>query len=92
MRAYIELQPYFLVKFEDRDLKIPIVETLMFERETTAADGSTRLMFRSLSHPDEPKIALAPLEAEHLISTTSELLEKLARSFAGTLALVGDRR
>jgi hypothetical protein len=91
MRAYVTSQPYFLVKFEDRDLKVPVIETLMFEKEAAAADGTPRLLFRSLSNPDDLKVALAADEAEHLVSTASELLEKLAKSFAGTLPLVRDR-
>jgi hypothetical protein len=91
MRVYVKSQPYFLVKFEDRDLKVPLIETLVFEKEAAAADGSPRLLFRSLSNQDEPKIALLPEHAEHLVSTPSELLEKLAKSFAGTLALVESR-
>lgn len=91
MRAYVTSEPYFLVKFEDRDLKVPVIETLMFEKEAAAADGTPRLLFRSLSNPEDLKVALAADEAEHLVSTSSELLEKLAKSFAGTLSLVRDR-
>jgi hypothetical protein len=91
MRAYVQSEPYFLVKFEDQDLKLPVIETLMFEKETIAADGIPRLMFRSLSNPEDLKIALAADDAEHLVSTSSELLEKLAKSFAGTLPLVRHR-
>jgi len=91
MRAYAKSEPYFLVKFEDRDLKVPVIETLTFEKEASAADGTPRLLFRSLSKPEGPKVALAPGEAEHLLSTATELLEKLAKSFAGTLPLVRDR-
>lgn len=91
MRAYVKSEPYFLVKFEDRDLTVPVIETLMFEEESNAADGSSRLLFRSLSNPDDLRISLAPTDAEHLISTAPELLEKLTSAFRGTLPLVRNR-
>lgn len=80
-------QAYFIVVFEDEDLTIPLVQTLLFKEVGMRADGTEYYMFHELHSDGEPTALVLDAEhAKHLVLDRDELLEKLARSATGRLA------
>lgn len=78
---------YFIVLFDDADLRIPIVQTLIYCGEKARGNGTKYFSFREL-HRDgaETQFGVDPGDASHLLLDRSGLLDKLNRCFNGELA------
>lgn len=78
---------YFIVLFHDEDLKVPIVQTLIYDREGRRGNGIECYLFRDVSsHQQEPRFYVDKKDATHLLVDQDGLLDKLRRCFEGKLA------
>ena len=76
-----ELTPgeaYFLLLFEDEDPPIPVIQTLIFEKETKTDSGEAILLFRYVppDASDDKRWFLPVSEIDYLL-TLDQLGEKL---------------
>lgn len=79
-------QMYFIVMFEDEDLKVPLVQTLIFVENRRRDDGSEFFLFRDLSaRGEESKFMVDKKDAERLLLDQDGLLTKLKKCFDGTI-------
>lgn len=79
---------YFIVMFHDEDLRIPVVQTLIFVKMEKRANGSEFLLFRQIPpQGDESKFVVEKEHAERLLLDQRGLIEKLQKSFDGKLAV-----
>ena len=89
MRTFIPGKLYFLIKFQDKDLTVPIVRTLKFVERKQQRKGDDLLVFDELvDDGDAEKLALRESDAEHLAVDSDELIRRLQRCFKGTLSKV----
>jgi hypothetical protein len=80
-------QVYFIVMFHDEDLKIPVVQTLIFEKIGKRKNGSEFLLFRQIPPQGaESKFIVEKEHVEQLLLDEKGLVDKLKRSFDGKLA------
>ena len=80
-------QVYFIVMFHDEDLKIPVVQTLIFDKIGKRENGGEVLLFRQIPpQSDGLKFIVEMEHVEQLLLDENGLLDKLKRSFAGELA------
>ena len=73
--------------FHDEDLKIPVVQTLIFEKIGKRKNGSEFLLFRQIPPQGaESKFIVEKEHIDRLLLDEKGLLDKLTRSFDGKLA------
>jgi hypothetical protein len=87
MEKLVPGHTYFVVMFNDEDLMVPVVQTLVFVEDGRRADGSEFFLFRELSaHGKESKFLVDKKDAKHLVLDQTGLLKKLKGCFDGKLA------
>ena len=87
MERLVPGQVYFIVVFNDEDLKVPLVQTLIFVKDGQRNDGTECHLFRQLSaQDDESDFFVDKKDARDLLLDHDALLVKLRRCFEGTLA------
>jgi hypothetical protein len=92
MSDFVLGKPYFLIKFLDRDLTLPIVQTLLWVETVSNSSGDATILFdQLLDDGTSEKLALQEPVARHLVVDSEELLARLSRCFAGTLTDKIDR-
>lgn len=80
----IEGRTYFIVMFDDEDLRIPVVQTLIFLHEGKRADGSEYYLFREVGKDDEEaRFFVNREDAASLLLNETMLLTKLRKCFDG---------
>lgn len=80
-------QTYFVVVFNDGDLKVPLVQTLIYVKDGRRSDGSECHLFRELSaQGEESEFFVDKKDAKHLLLDQNGLLAKLKKCFDGELA------
>ena len=86
-KSYVQNHIYFFVLFADRDLRVPLIRTVRFIGSARRSDGTEALMFQD-ADPDGGRedIVFDPKEAPDVVLDGDQLLARLARCFAGTLA------
>jgi hypothetical protein len=91
MSDFVRGQPYFLVKFLDRDLTLPIVRTLLWVENVPDSSGKAMFVFEQLlDDGTSERLAFQESVARHLVVGSEELMVRLARCFAGTLTQKND--
>lgn len=87
MEKLVPGQTYFIVVFNDGDLKVPLVQTLIYVKDGRRGDGSECHLFRELSaHGEESEFFVDKKDAKRLLLDQSGLLAKLKSCFDGKLA------
>jgi hypothetical protein len=87
MEKLVSGQTYFIVVFNDGDLKMPLVQTLIYVKDGRRGDGSECHLFRELSaHGEEAEFFVDKKDAKRLLLDQSGLLAKLKSCFDGTLS------
>jgi hypothetical protein len=80
-------QTYFIVMFHDEDLKVPLVQTLIFIKDGRRPDGSEFFLFRELTpHGGQSKFVVDKKDAKRVLLDQAGLLRKLKSCFDGKLA------
>ena len=78
---------YFIVLFDDHDLTVPIVQTLIYEREGKRGNGVECYLFRDVSsHEKQAGFYVDKRDAEHMLLDPDGLLDKLKGCFDRKLA------
>ena len=89
MRTFTPGKLYFLIKFQDKELTVPVVRTLRFVERKNPHKGEDMLVFDELTDDgDAEKLALRESDADHLAIDSDELMRRLGRCFQGTLSKV----
>lgn len=78
---------YFIVMFNDEDLCIPVVQTLIFVGESKRSDGTEIFLFREIrSDGTEPRFFVNKQDADQLLLDEAGLVAKLSKCFRGKLS------
>lgn len=84
---FVSGQPYFIVMFDDENLTVPIVQTLLYVESEKRDDGSEFFLFRELlPSGEESKFFVDQEHADDLVLDQAGLLKKLKHCFDGKLA------
>jgi len=87
MEKLVAGQTYFIVVFNDEDLKVPVVQTLVYVEDGRRGDGSEFHLFRELSaQGKESKYVVDKKDAKRMLLDQKGLLAKLKSCFDGKLA------
>jgi hypothetical protein len=90
LERFIPGHPYFIVMFHDEDLKIPVVQTLIFSKVGKRDNGTEFLLFRQIPpQGEESKFIVEKEHVERLLLDQNGLMDKLQKTFDGKLALGG---
>ncbi|RZZ88373.1 hypothetical protein [Pseudoxanthomonas winnipegensis] len=81
---------YFIVTFEDKDLKVPIIQTLEFVSEEVGSSGTSVALFRQCGiNENEKMFFVRDCDLESLLVDQKGLLAMLEKSFSGRLHIEG---
>ena len=86
---FVSERTYFIVTFADKDLMVPIVQTLVYQKKGTRANGTVYYLFKEL-HADR-KASQFLVDEEHaddLVLDQAGLIQKLKDCFAGKLLTI----
>lgn len=87
MAPLVHGRAYFIVMFNDDDLRIPVVQTLIYMEESKRNDGTEIFLFRELrSDGTEPKFFVNTQDVDQLLLDEAGLIEKLRKCFEGKLS------
>jgi hypothetical protein len=80
-------QTYFIVMFDDENLTIPLVQTLIYRENGRRADGTSYFLFKELHvGGKQSDFFVNEADLDHLVLDRAGLLRKLKDSFDGTLS------
>jgi hypothetical protein len=81
-------QPYFFVVFDDEDLRIPIISTLLFSSAATNSEGKAGFLFKEVRgfESEGEEVFFEEADAREDVLDGRKLLRRLQASFDGTLA------
>lgn len=80
---------YFIVMFEDAQLTIPVIQTLIYEGEMFREDGSKYLAFQELKpNGERSNFIVDTSHREDLVLTADGLIETLRTAFSGRLPTI----
>lgn len=72
----------FIVMFDDVELSVPVVQTLIYESRTTLSNGTHLYIFRELKPNGEiSKFSVADEHADELLLDGRDLVAKLSAAF-----------
>lgn len=77
----IELHPgrvYFVLLYADRDLNVPIVQTLIYVEDRLDSSGSVRHLFNEASSDDNKLFSVTHEDVDHLVIERAELIRRLS--------------
>lgn len=90
MSIFSEGQVYFIVTFVDRDLAIPVVQTIRYCGESESREDGQLLLFDQLEAMGEPRrIFVRPSDAEDLVLSFEKMISVLSRSLNGEIGSKG---
>ena len=75
---------YFVVMFEDEELTVPIVQTLLYLEQGKLDNGTECYFFQDLGRNE--KCFVRREDADHLVLDGAGLIQKLKDAFDGKLA------
>jgi len=72
---------YFIILFSDKDMDIPVIQTLVYQEKKVAEDGSSFLyLFNEIKpHDDESMFFVQEDDIEKLVVDKKGLVEKLSQ-------------
>ena len=81
-------EPYFIVLFDDEEMKVPLIQTVLFVEAAKSDDGREGFLFQLLSPTgDAERMFLDKETALHLVRGRDRFMETLRRSFDGTIGV-----
>jgi hypothetical protein len=79
-------EPYFIVVFDDEDMKVPLIQTVLFVKAAEADDGREGFLFQVLAPTRDPERMFLDTEtALHLVRDRDRFMTTLQRTFDGTI-------
>ena len=73
---------YFILLFADDGLKVPHIQTLIFQRSGVLADGTPAHFFDLVTDEDSRSFFVREQDAEDLLLEPAELLQRLKDVFS----------
>jgi hypothetical protein len=85
-QPFLPGQPYFIVMFDDEEMMIPIIQTVLFVEATKTDDGREGFLFQRLTPSGDPEeMFLETNDAKHLVRDRDRFMTTLRRTFDGTI-------
>ncbi len=79
-------QAYFIVLFDDENLTVPLIQTLIYDQYAKRSDGTGCFLFKELHvGGKQSDFFVGETDLDHLVLDRAALLRKLKDSFDGKL-------
>ncbi len=84
---FVQGQTYFIVMFDDKELTVPIVQTLTYLKRGERSNGTKYYLFKELGRATKKANFLVDEKnADDLVLDQAGLIQQLKDCFAGKLA------
>lgn len=79
MGRFVPKNVYFIVSFEDEKLKIPVIQTLIYERLAVRNDGTRCFLFTEIQQYAENSLFYVDEDDEHIVVDRKGLIASLEK-------------